>query len=397
MTFSTNFFIVYIFSLIIFLPELKIFYYNTWTHQIQKSSFIWHVLRFSSGVPFFIFEGFLASEFALNGLTLIKFQGFSWQKGAFYDTLLPRGTTQKRWAYACIIQTPSLVKPISSLVFETAKPKPFFFNLTKKHVEALKNSELLSNSELSNLHGRELTQSILLKRVLKENPLLMPGDFAFLNESTFLIHPELTWNKNPYMISVEFCLPREKGFSFAAQDLNGDWYFFTKINEHDVHYVQLEENDLNVFLNFIVSDDLAWTDLSNSNGVLLTKAIQFKTHDLVKIDSNKLVPDFIIEEKAHYQRESRPSYGNSTNAIKLSYLDTRRGQLDLFDNLQGSKFLGSSNLHKEPIIPKKIKQLVEERAFLKHDFLKDHERATKFKVQVFTKIVKNYLETIKSK
>ena len=328
-------------------------------------------------------------------MTLIKFQGFSWQKGAFYDTLLPRGTTQKRWAYDCIIKKPSLVKPIASLVLETMKPKPSFFNLTKKYVEALKISELLSNSELSNLQGREVIQSILLKRILKDS-LLMPADFAFLNESTFLIHPELTWNKDPYTILIEFCIPRETGFSFAAQDSTGNWFFFTKINEKDGVFEPLKKNFSNL-LNFIASNDLAWTDLSKSNGVLLTKAIQFKTHDLIKIDSNTLTPAFIIEEKAYYQFESRPSYGNSTNDIKLSYLDTKKGHLDLFANLQGSQFLGSSNLHKEPIIPKEIKSLIEEREFLQRDFLNDHDRATNFKVQVFTKIVKNYVETIKSK
>ena len=44
-----------------------------------------------------------------------------------------------------------------------------------------------------------------------------------------------------------------------------------------------------------------------------------------------------------------------------------------------------------------IKSLIEEREFLQRDFLNDHDRATNFKVQVFTKIVKNYVETIKSK
>ena len=281
-------------------------------------------------------------------------------------------------------------------MYETIKPYPSIFNLEKKHVGQLKISKLFSNSEIFNLKGHELSQSILLKRILTQSALFMPADFVFLNETTFLLHPESTWNKDPYAISLEFCEPREAGFSFAAKDSRGKWYFFTKI-ANEITGIQALNKDLSSLLDFIASNDHAWDDLSQSNGVLLTKAIQFKTHDLIKIDSNTLTPDFIIEEKAYYQLESRPSYGNSTNDIKLAYLDTRRGQLDLFDNLQGSKFLGYSNLNKEPIIPKEIKNLIEERRFLKHHFLNDHERATNLKVQVFTKIVKNYLETNKSK
>ncbi len=43
----------------------------------------------------------------------------------------------------------------------------------------------------------------------------------------------------------------------------------------------------------------------------------------------------------------------------------KKNQLNLFDNLQCSKFLGYSNFHKEPIISFEIKKLVEERKLLK--------------------------------
>lgn len=190
LTFSTNFFPVYVLALLIFFPELLVFYKKTWIPQIQNSSFIWHILRFSSGVPIFFFESFFAVDFVLNGKIFISIEKslIPWHKGAIYASQMQSRTFSQK----------SLPSPFLFQKFMEVQGRPIrSAEMTKWLADSSKN--LVNQGVILPQHGTtSITAGLelhhlytLLNYQYFEGATFIPTVIPFMNEGFFIVQQKL--------------------------------------------------------------------------------------------------------------------------------------------------------------------------------------------------------------
>ncbi len=189
LTFNTNFFQVYVFVLIIFFPEFKSFYQKTWIPQIQNSSFIWHILRFSSGVPFLFFESFVAADFFLNGKFFITLEkSLPWRKGAIFAAQMQTRSLSEN----------SLASPVIVQKFLEVQGRPIrSAEMTKWLADSSKN--LVNQGIILPQHGTTSITSglelqhlyMLLNYQYFEGASFIPTVIPFMNEGFFIVQQTL--------------------------------------------------------------------------------------------------------------------------------------------------------------------------------------------------------------
>lgn len=180
------------------------------------------MFRFSSGIPIFLFESFfmdlfIATEVSTMG-TVASLEGNK------VGTVVKTKVIQK---HTFSTSAKPLAKPIppkediSNAVMNLVRHE---FNgdiiLSPKDQAILRMSKILSQSEHKNLEGAELLIAASLQEHFSKP--LINSDAFFLNESLFILHPDLSASKHIEEAANEFVGSRKNKFTLVLNALDDE-------------------------------------------------------------------------------------------------------------------------------------------------------------------------------
>lgn len=237
----------------IFFPELKIFYQETWRPQIQNSSFVWHILRFSSGIPFLFLDSVFATDFFFNGKIFVSLEkslkGASWRKGAVYAAQMP--TRMFSEASPFIVQKFLEIqgRPIRSV------------DMTNWLADSSKN--LVNQGIILSQHGTTSVTAglelqhlyMLLSYQYFEGASLIPTVIPFMNEGFFIVQQALDAAK---LADLKALSLKNKNFVVLFRiEGNASW----NILRHDV-LRRLQDRETVALLDAFISHKIKLEDWS---------------------------------------------------------------------------------------------------------------------------------------